>query len=102
MKLLLHKTAACLVFISCLVLYAKSHFYRDPGSAFFDVHRAYEKKYSRHRQDEVQDWVNRTTLNSKLGQTKGGARASLCLALSSVKRKQTQYLEVCNLTTAVY
>ncbi|KAG6011797.1 hypothetical protein E4U43_008125 [Claviceps pusilla] len=40
--------------------YARTHFYRDPGSRFFDQSRAYEQKYSQHRQTE-------TTIASALG-----------------------------------
>lgn len=95
MNFIFHKLLACAAFISCLVWYAKTNFYRDPGSAFFDVRRAYEQGYSKHRQSEVLQYINNQTAIGKHDKSvKAGSNSSLCVALSSVVRKETQYLEV--------
>lgn len=38
--------------------YGRKHFYRDPGSIFFDITRAFERSYSLVRELEGQDWKN--------------------------------------------
>jgi uncharacterized protein YxeA len=97
MNTILRKLIASLVFVLCLVWYAKTHFYRDPGSAFFDVQRAYERKYSQHRQSQVTQYIDGQISTGDVdNHGKAGGNASLCLTLSSVVRKKTQYLEVCN------
>ncbi|KAF2099547.1 hypothetical protein NA57DRAFT_75046 [Rhizodiscina lignyota] len=49
--------------ISCtlfflFITYGRNHFYRDPGSAFFDQDRAFERYYSLVRELEASDWRN--------------------------------------------
>lgn len=90
------KFVAAFVLIACALLYGSTHFYRDPGSAFFDVRRAYEERYSLTRKAEVLRFME-----SNRGKTeqdvinKAGSNATLCVSLGSVKRPAgTVYLEV--------
>jgi hypothetical protein len=51
------------IFISGFLLflaitYGRGHFYRDPGSIFFDLGRAFERYYSLVREFEASDWKN--------------------------------------------
>lgn len=86
---------ACFVFILCAIWYGKTHFYRDPGSVFFNKERAYEQRYSQHRKIEVKQFLD-SYASSGISDTqwKAGTNASLCVAFSSVKRQHTQYVEV--------
>jgi len=90
MRSLLRKLALCLACIALPVWYSHSHFYRDPGSAFFDRNRAFEQKYSQYRKAEVQKFVDAG--EGVAG--KAGTKPSICVSFSSVRRKHAQYLEV--------
>ncbi|KAH6985426.1 hypothetical protein EDB80DRAFT_732530 [Ilyonectria destructans] len=97
---LLFKAAACLALLLCMAWFGRLHFYRDPGSVFFDKDRAYETHYSAHRRVEAQQFIDayvngtKSYVNgtSQFANNDSGSNKSLCVALSSVKR-QTQYLE---------
>jgi hypothetical protein len=91
---LLVKSATCIALLLCLTWYGQTHFYRDPGSVFFDKARAYETQYSEHREAEVEKLINSYPGPKKpaLGKARDGNKL-LCVALSSVKR-ETQYLPV--------
>uniref|UniRef100_A0A0B7K418 Uncharacterized protein n=1 Tax=Bionectria ochroleuca TaxID=29856 RepID=A0A0B7K418_BIOOC len=94
MKLVLFKPALGLAFLLCLIWYGHTHFYRDPGSIFFDKERAYETRYSAHRKAEAQqtiEFYSEAGTRPLLDTQK--SNKSLCVALSSVKR-QTQYLPI--------
>lgn len=97
---LCRRLVASLALISCAVWYAQTHFYRDPGSRFFDPSRAYEQKYSRHRRAEVQQFIeqyaSRHTGAAHDAPTPGepGAGRSLCVTFTSVRRQRIQYVEV--------
>lgn len=96
MHSLLRKIAASLALIICAIWYAKTHFYRDPGSAFFDRTRAYEQRYSQFRKAEVQQFIDSYGgLAHDDSSAPGGAssNATLCVAFSSVRRQHAQYLE---------
>jgi len=96
MRSLVLKAFACLLWIACAFWYAHSHFYRDPGSAFFDKARAYEQRYSQYRKSEVKRYIESFSgTESQIIQSKSDANASLCVSLSSVRRERAQYLEVC-------
>ena len=41
--------------------YGRSQFYRDPGSVFFDVDRAFERRYSLLREKEVREFLESAT-----------------------------------------
>ncbi|RBA08831.1 hypothetical protein FPRO05_07111 [Fusarium proliferatum] len=89
---LLMKATTCIALLLCLTWYGQTHFYRDPGSVFFDKARAYETRYSEHRKAEVEKLINSYPELKKpaLGQARDGSKL-LCIALSSVKR-ETHYL----------
>ncbi|KAF4971466.1 hypothetical protein FSARC_1694 [Fusarium sarcochroum] len=53
MRSLLVKATTCISLLLCLIWFGKVHFYRDPGSIFFDEKRAYETRYSAHRKFEA-------------------------------------------------
>ncbi|KAG5926703.1 hypothetical protein E4U42_003026 [Claviceps africana] len=101
-RFLLGKVLAGCALILCSVWYAQTHFYRDPGSRFFDRRRAYEQKYSRHRASEVQSFVGQLA-NVSAAVTRpapdeqaGGAQdpgPTLCVTIPSVRRTHTQYVE---------
>ncbi|KID75973.1 integral membrane protein, partial [Metarhizium brunneum ARSEF 3297] len=94
---LCRKLVASLALISCAVWYAQTHFYRDPGSRFFDPSRAYEQKYSRHRRAEVQQFIEQYASAGAAhdAPTRGesGAGRSLCVTFTSVRRQRIQYVE---------
>ncbi|WXC56545.1 hypothetical protein SNK03_002478 [Fusarium graminearum] len=91
---LLYKTSACVAFLLCLVWYGQSHFYRDPGSVFFDKTRAYEASYSATRVAEAEQTIRTlSTKGSPYSKNVLSRNKTLCLALNSVAR-QTQYLPI--------
>lgn len=97
---LVRKISACFAFIICYIWYARCHFYRDPGSAFFDKARAYEEKYTLHRKAQTRSLIDfYQSSRAQQGLENAGGNASLCVALTSVKRESTQYLEVCRQST---
>lgn len=93
MQSLLRKIVACLAVIFLAIWYAKTHFYRDPGSAFFDRTRAYEQTYSRFRKTEVLHFIEEGTAQHLDGSAVISEHPSLCVAFSSVRRQHEQYLE---------
>jgi GR25 family glycosyltransferase involved in LPS biosynthesis len=91
---LLYKTTVCIAFLLCLVWYGQSHFYRDPGSVFFDKTRAYEASYSAIRTAEAEQTIESlSTEGSPHSKNVLSRNKTLCLALNSVAR-QTQYLPI--------
>ncbi|CEI66030.1 hypothetical protein FVEN_g4559 [Fusarium venenatum] len=91
---LLYKTTACVAFLLCLVWYGQSHFYRDPGSVFFDKTRAYEASYSTIRTAEAEQTIGSLSAEgSPYSKNVLSRNKTLCLALNSVAR-QTQYLPI--------
>ncbi|KAF4971328.1 hypothetical protein FZEAL_9878 [Fusarium zealandicum] len=94
MSALAVKASSCLAFLLCMVCLGRLHFYRDPGSIFFDHKRAYETHYSLHRRAEAQEVISSYTnaTNESLAKSPGSNK-SLCIAISSVKR-QTQYVQL--------
>nr|RBQ93836.1 hypothetical protein FVER53263_20199 [Fusarium verticillioides] len=89
---LLVKATTCIALLLCLTWYGQTHFYRDPGSVFFDKARAYETRYSEHRKAEVEMLIDSypDLKRPALGKARDENKL-LCVALSSVKR-ETQYL----------
>lgn len=93
---LLRKLLLCLFILTSAIWYGKTHFYRDPGSRFFDKSRAYEQRYSLHRKSEASAFIDQQKSLSDTGKAaKAGGNASLCVTFSSVKRQKMQYVEVC-------
>ena len=94
MSNIIYKTAICLFFLLCTVWFGKLHFYRDPGSVFFDKERAYETRYSTYRREETQETIQfYSDRQDTVPHGTPSYNRSLCVALSSVKR-QTQYVQV--------
>ncbi|OJJ03142.1 hypothetical protein ASPVEDRAFT_134244 [Aspergillus versicolor CBS 583.65] len=87
------KLLLSIIFVSCAAWYAKSHFYRDPGSAFFDPARAYEQQYSLTRKAEIQQFIESQSSTNTPNQDAESKGAALCVGISSVKRTKEQYLE---------
>lgn len=93
---LLRKVGVCVLFILSLVWYGSTHFYRDPGSVFFDRTRAFEQRYSKHRKAESKTFIEnfQSDAAAKYGAVGGRTNATLCVTSSSVNRKGSSYLEV--------
>ncbi|CZT22961.1 uncharacterized protein RCC_08669 [Ramularia collo-cygni] len=92
---LVRKVLLCAVFLLSLVWYGSTHFYRDPGSVFFDKTRAFEQRYSTYRMAEVRQLIHDLKDNSgqQIRREVPGTNASLCVTSSSVSRKGSSYLE---------
>lgn len=94
MHSLLRKIAAGLALILIAFWYAKTHFYRDPGGAFFDPTRAFEQKYSSFRKAETrQPFDGDSSVPASLASGQATSDSTLCVAFSSVRRQHEQYLE---------
>lgn len=91
---LLYKTTTCIAFLLFLTWYGQTHFYRDPGSVFFDKARAYQTTYSTIRRAEAEQTIGSlSTGRSPETSDVPSRNKTLCVALNSVAR-QTQYLPV--------
>ncbi|PLB44983.1 hypothetical protein P170DRAFT_513078 [Aspergillus steynii IBT 23096] len=93
MRPIIWKLIISLSFVLCFVWYGKEHFYRDPGSVFYDRENAFEERYSQHRKGEVNEFVQSRLTANPDQYSKSGPRPALCAAFSSVQRRSTQYLE---------
>lgn len=71
-------------------LYGKTHFYRDPGSAFFDERRAFAREYSAYREEQSVEFFEAASENA----VKAAESPSLCAVIMSVKRIGEQPLDV--------
>lgn len=88
---------------SLALLYGWSHFYRDPGSVFFDQSRAFETKYSLHRQREAAAYFDNITASLQYleneevsgGFMKAGPEPRICVTFLTVARNtDKQYIDV--------
>lgn len=97
MTLLRHPgVRAVLVFLfifSATILYCKNHFYRDPGSAFFDRTRAFVREYSDYRQRQTEDFIRHVEKNSTTF-TKAGPKPDVCATFLTVSRGEVDYITV--------
>lgn len=66
--------ALTLVFTSLFWVYGTRNFYRDPGSIFFDITKAFERSYSRYREAEALSFRDEALLS--LSKDHSDARAS--------------------------
>lgn len=82
-------TVATIVWLSAF-LYCKTHFFRDPGSAFFDESRAFTREYSAYREEQSIKFFEGASDNA----TKAAKSPSLCAVFMSVKRTGKQPLDV--------
>ncbi|OJD14587.1 hypothetical protein AJ78_05074 [Emergomyces pasteurianus Ep9510] len=80
--------------LSLFIYYGKTHFYRDPGSIFYDPGRAFERTYSLHRESEAKEYIRTVAGRNETGSTfKAGEKPVICGVFSTVKRKGVQYVE---------
>lgn len=89
---------------SLFTLYGRFHFYRDPGSVFYDQSRAFERKYSLLRQTQVEqarhavkaDAEAHNGLEPSTFRPNDRASPELCVSMTTVKRDglERQYVEV--------
>lgn len=81
-----------------LVLYGRTHLYRDPTSAFFDPDRGYDQGYSRFRISQATNFIRHVDdaakpSNGTSSPPLNGRNASLCVGIASISRKGVNYLE---------
>ncbi|KAI5267429.1 hypothetical protein E4T47_08044 [Aureobasidium subglaciale] len=69
--------------------YCSAHFFRDPGSAFYDGSRAFNRLYSSVREGQATRF-----LESPVALTKASRSASLCASFQSVRREGQQSLDL--------
>jgi hypothetical protein len=97
----------CVVFLSLACLYGSVTFYRDPGSVFFDSTRAYERRYSLHRELESVRFRNVTesaiqnitgdakNTSSHYDPIKSGTEPQICASFITIARNVSrQYIDV--------
>ena len=53
--------ALTLLLLLPFMIYGRTHFYRDPGSIFYDPHRAYKRQYSLQRENEALKFLKTAT-----------------------------------------
>lgn len=94
MPSLLRKVLLSLVCVAILTAYARSHYYRDPGSVFFQKSLAFEQKYSHYRKTEIARYFDSFGSPDTQDPPKAGPKPNICVGLNSVKRDHAQYLEV--------
>ena len=90
-------TIAIVVWLMAFV-YCKTHFFRDPGSAFFDEERAFTREYSAYREEQSMSFFEEASENA----TKASESPSLCAVFMSVKRTEEQPLDVSNSLLFLY
>ena len=86
----------CFVVALCMALaYGSTHFYRDPGSVFFDRSRAYGRFYSQYREQQAKNYVNQLANTQNKTQTaKAGDSPKICATFLTAKREGEQVIEV--------
>jgi hypothetical protein len=93
MHSLVYKATACIALLLCLSWYGQTHFYRDPGSVFFDKARAYETGYSAIRRAEAEQTIESLSSGTGYSNEDISRNKTICIALNSVARK-IQYLPI--------
>jgi hypothetical protein len=86
-----------LTYILSLLLfwcYGSFNFYRDPGSIFYDVERAFERHYSQIRASQVHQYITEFSSSNASTPGKPTTEPKICAAFLSVKREGKQYLPV--------
>lgn len=87
-----------------LIQYCRTHYYRDPTSAFFDEDRGYTPIYSRFRQSQAANFVrnvnasapspvDQTSSSHPPNQPTNSSGATFCVGIASVSRQETNYIE---------
>jgi hypothetical protein len=83
--------------------YCRYHFYRDPGSAFYDEDRAFEREYSAYREREAEKYIEQVSSSSGNHQiAKAGPHPKICATFVSVKRDGKQYLPVSKIRDHIF
>jgi hypothetical protein len=68
------------------VLYGQNHFYRDPGSIFYDARRAYERHYSLHREREALQYIKNAKMTAA-ATTANGVNLKKSTRISETQQK---------------
>lgn len=81
---------------TCCFYYAKTHFFRDPGSAFYNESRAFDRRYSAWREQESRAYLKKLSEAPKEQEyLKSGDNATICATFLTVNRPGIeQYLDV--------
>ena len=92
----LHVFFIYILLLAGAIWYGATHFYRDPGSAFFDPSRANERYYSTLRQSEAETFIlasetNRTLVNSARKPTVASKTPQICAAVITTQRNVPQH-----------
>lgn len=80
-----------------LIQYCRTHFDRDPTSAFFDPDRGYEQVYSKFRLSQATDYIRHVDEIArpwnKTARPPTNRDPRLCVGIASISRKGVNYLE---------
>ena len=87
-----------LILFCLVVLYGQTHFYRDPGSIFFDELRAFQREYTVYREQEANVYIQSVKDGKDRLFPKAGTSPSICASFITVKRDGEQYIEVLSLS----
>lgn len=75
-------------------LYAKKNFYRDPGSAFYDESRAFDRRYSAFREQQANEWLKTVADGTAPEPILADQNATICASFLTVPRFMTEpYLD---------
>lgn len=79
-----------------LIYYCRTHYFRDPTSAFFDASRAYEPIYSRFRSAQGKHFIQHVDEASGFESQNAipkSNNASICVGFASMAREDVSYIE---------
>jgi hypothetical protein len=77
-----------------LIIYGKAHFFRDPGSIFYDPDRAFVRHYTNFRMKQVAEFIHQHDQQTLANAVKGSKRSSICVHFATTKRDEQQYVDV--------
>ena len=79
------------IFYVLIIIYCRSAGYQDPSSIFFDVRRAYARRYSAYRAEQADAYINTASeINRRLSNTV--EPPLLCMGIATVARRGNQYV----------
>lgn len=81
-----------LAFYIILVQIARTTYYRDPSSAFFDPQRAYRPHYSQTRSEQADAFIDQVN-SAELVPTHASADADICLGFATIARNGARYFK---------
>ncbi|KAK2734024.1 hypothetical protein FQN57_001893 [Myotisia sp. PD_48] len=76
--------------------YSRTHYYRDPTSAFFDPERGFDPIYSRFRTSQATDFIHSidaTASPQDNNTSTANSNASFCMGIASIARGNVNYIE---------